>query len=196
MDTPCEPELVHVYFKAKNTSRIVLLCLFIAVLLIYYIFLAIYLNSFLINFNMSEQLNELLTRMVSKSENQQAQILHQQNQITSSIQALQQMPGVQRAVEVTVNPAVVAAETIRAEKVQKLALNMRKSNRFKTFKLMVGIDNDLTKEEYIPIFRASLDFSVIERVEQVLKKDAKTWANVSINDLIKLMKDDFGAKHT
>merc|ERR1712082_585739 len=168
MDTPCEPELVHVYFKAKNTSRIVLLCLFIAVLLIYYIFLANYLNSFLTNFNMSEQLNELLTRMVSKSEDQQAQILHQQNQITSLIQALQQMPGVQRAVEVTVNQAAVAAETIRAEKVQKLALNMRKSNRFKTFKvhadsdvklfikkfdeelkslkLIVGIDDDLKKE--------------------------------------------------
>ena len=138
---------------------------------------------------MSEQLNELLTRMVSKSEDQQAQILHQQNQITSLIQALQQMPGVQRAVQVTVNPAAVAAETIRAEKVQKLALNMRKSNRFKTFKvhtdsdvklfikkfdeelkslkLMVGIDDELTKEEYIPIFRASLDFPVIECVEQV-----------------------------
>ena len=38
---------------------------------------------------------------------------------------------------------------------------------------MVGIDNDLTKDEYIPIFRASLDFSVIERVEQVLKKITK-----------------------
>ena len=142
----------------------------------------------------------------------------QQNQITSLVTAIQQMPGVQEPVTVTVNPAVVAAEVIRAEKVQKLALNMRKSNRFKIFrvnndsdiklfikkfdeelkslKLMVGIDNDLTKDEYIPIFRASLDFSVIERVEQVLKKNNKTWANVSIDDLIKLMKDEFGAKHT
>ena len=167
---------------------------------------------------MSEQLEEILTRMVSKSEDQQAQILHQQNQITSLIQALQQMPGVQRAVEVTVNPAAVAAETIRAEKVQKLALNMRKSNRFKTFKvhadsdvklfikkfdeelkslkLMVGIDDDLKKEEYVPIFRASLDFPVIERVEQVLKKLNKDWANVTIAELVKLMKDEFGAKHT
>ena len=55
----------------------------------------------------------------------------QQNQITSLVTAIQQMPGVQEPVAVTVNPAVVAAEVIRAEKVQKLALNMRKSNRFK-----------------------------------------------------------------
>ena len=167
---------------------------------------------------MSDKLEEILTRMVSKSEEQQAQILQQQNQITSLIQAIQQMPGVQRPVEVTVNPAVVAADAIRAEKVQNLALNMRKSNRFKIFKvhtdsdvklfikkfdeelkslkLMVGIDDDLTKEEYIPIFRASLDFSVIERVEQVLTKNNKDWANVSIAELIKLMKDEFGTKHT
>ena len=61
---------------------------------------------------------------------------------------------------------------------------------------MVGINDDLTKEEYIPIFRASLDFSVIECVEQVLTKNNKDWANVSIADLIKLMKDEFGTKHT
>ena len=61
---------------------------------------------------MSDKLEEILTRMVSKSEDQQAQILHQQNQITSLIQAIQQMPGVQRPVEVTVNPAVVAADAI------------------------------------------------------------------------------------
>ena len=123
-------------------------------------------------------------------------VKQQQDQITNLIQVLQQMPGVQEPVRVNVNPAVVAADVIRAEKVQKLALNMRKSNRFKIFKVttdsdiklfikkfdeelksfivMVGIDGNLTKEEYIPIFRASLDFSVIERVEQVLTKNAKT----------------------
>ena len=43
----------------------------------------------------------------------------------------------------------------------------------KSLKQMVGIADDLTKEEYVPIFRASLDFTVIERVEQVLKKTLK-----------------------
>ena len=145
-------------------------------------------------------------------------VKQQQDQITNLIQVLQQMPGVQEPVRVNVQPAAVAAEAIRAEKVQKLALNMRKSNRFKIFKVttdsdiklfikkfdeelkslkvMVGIDGNLTKEEYIPIFRASLDFSVIERVEQVLTKNNKTWADLSIEDLTKLMKDEFGSKQT
>ena len=143
-------------------------------------------------------------------------VKQQQEQITNLVQILQQMPGVQEPVRVNVQPAVIAAEVIRTEKVQKLALNMRKSNRFKPFKVtsdsdiklfikkfdeelkslkvMVGIDNNLTKEEYVPIFRASLDFSVIERVEQVLTKNAKTWGDLSIEDLVKLMKEEFGSK--
>ena len=163
---------------------------------------------------MSAQLEELLNLMVSKSEEQQAQILQQQNQITDLLQAIR----VQEPVRVNVQPVAIAADVIRAEKVQKLALNMRKSNRFKPFKVtsdsdiklfikkfdeelkslkaMVGIDNNLTKEEYIPIFRASLDFSVIERVGQVLTKNAKTWDDLSIDDLVKLMKEEFGSKQT
>ena len=116
----------------------------------------------------------------------------QQGQINNLIETIKLMPGVQNPVAVTVEPAVIAPDVIRAEKVQRLALNMRKSNRIKIFKanndsdiklfikkfdeelkslkLMVGIVDDLTKEEYVPIFRASLDFTVIERVEQILKK--------------------------
>ena len=167
---------------------------------------------------MTERLEQILATMAEKSEEQQATILQQQNQITGLIEAIKLMPGVQHPVAVTVEPAVIAPDVIRAEKVQRLALNMRKSNRIKIFKanndsdiklfikkfdeelkslkLMVGLADDLTKEEYVPIFRASLDFTVIERVEQVLKKVAKTWATISINDLLKLMKDEFGAKHT
>ena len=69
----------------------------------------------------------------------------------------------------------------------------------KSLKQMVGIADALSKEEYVPIFRASLDFTVIERVEQVFKKDVqnvKTWENIAIIDLHKLMKDEFGVKHT
>ena len=116
----------------------------------------------------------------------------QQGQISNLIETIKLMPGVQNPVAVTVEPAVVALDVVRAEKVQRLSLNMRKSNRIKIFrasndsdiklfiknvreelkslKQKVGIADDLTKEEYVPIFRASLDFTVIERVEQVLKK--------------------------
>ena len=67
----------------------------------------------------------------------------QQDQIKSLIQALQRMPGVQEPVRVNVEPAVVADAVVRAEKVQKLALNMRKSNRLKPNPFKVTSDSDV-----------------------------------------------------
>ncbi|CAL4121620.1 unnamed protein product, partial [Meganyctiphanes norvegica] len=68
-----------------------------------------------------------------------------------------------------------------------------------TLKQMVGIVDDLTDVEYVPIFRATLDFTVLERVEQVFKKDIgniKTWGSITVKDLHKLMIEEFGVKHT
>ena len=48
----------------------------------------------------------------------------------------------------------------------------------------------------MPIFKANLDFSVIERVNQVLTNTAKTWGGISIDELLQLMKDEFGFKQT
>ena len=64
---------------------------------------------------------------------------------------------------------------------------------------MVGIANDLSREEYVPLFRASLDFNVLKRVEQVFKMDPnnlKTWGTITIEALHKLMIDEFGIKYT
>ena len=147
--------------------------------------------------------------------------MQQQDQITSLIDVIKNMPGVSAPVAVTVQPAQVEADVVRAEKVQKLAMCMRKSNRIKVFrhtndsdirkyikkfdeelkslKPMVGINNDLTRAEYVPLFRAALDFNVLERVEQVFVQDAnniKTWAAISIDDLHKLMVSEFGVKYT
>ena len=64
---------------------------------------------------------------------------------------------------------------------------------------MVGIDNDLSKEEYVPLFRSNLDFHVLKRVEQAFKANpqaVKTWENITIEQLHKLMIDEFGAKQT
>ena len=58
----------------------------------------------------------------------------QQQQIAALIEAINIMPGVQNPVAVTVQPAVVDPALIRAEKVQRLAMSMRKSNRIKVFK--------------------------------------------------------------
>ena len=131
------------------------------------------------------------------------------------------MPGIQNPVAVQVQAAVIEPAVARAEKIQRLSTNVRKSNRLKVFKSSkdsdirifikkfkgelntlkqeVGIADDLSRDEYVPIFRACLDFIVIERLEQAFKKNAndiKTWANVQINDLHKLMIEEFGVKHT
>ena len=127
-----------------------------------------------------------------------------------------------RAAPPTVNiqPAPPDQNAVRVEKVQRLAMSMRKSNRVKLFKAsgesdvqkflkrfteelvtlkqMVVINDDLSKQEYVPIFRASLEFSVIERIDQVFKKDPinpKAWDTIDIVDLHKLMKEEFGPKH-
>ena len=57
----------------------------------------------------------------------------------------------------------------------------------------------MTRDEYIPIFRASLDFAVLERLEQRFKRDENnliTWDAVTKDELHKIMKEEFGAKHT
>ena len=83
---------------------------------------------------MSERLEQILATMAEKSEEQQATILQQQNQITGLIEAIKLMPGVAAPVAVTVEPAEVDPVVVCAEKVQRLSLNMRKSNRIKNFK--------------------------------------------------------------
>ena len=63
-------------------------------------------------------------------------------------------------------------------------------------KTVVGLADNLTKEEYVPIFRSCLEFPIVERVNQVLAGLGKTWANITIEELNTLMKDEFGSKQT
>ena len=136
------------------------------------------------------------------------------------VETIKAMPGVQQPIQVDMRPAQQpTADEIRADKVQRLAVSMRKSNRVKPFKydsdILVflkrfqeeltslksihGINNDLTKDEYIPILRAALDFQVLDRLEQRFKRDDKniiTWAAVTIVDLHKLLIEEFGQKQT
>ena len=64
---------------------------------------------------MTERLEQILATMAEKSEEQQARILQQQNQITGLIEAIKLMPGVAQPVAVTVEPAVVAPEFKRGK---------------------------------------------------------------------------------
>ena len=128
----------------------------------------------------------------------------QRNQIAGLVDAIKQMPGIANPIQVAVAAAAADPAAIRADKVQRIALGIKKLNRIKDFKhhkafnirlyikkfdeeikslkTMIGIDNELTRDEYVPLFRASMDFNVLKRVEQVFKADAqnvKTWDNIS-----------------
>ena len=158
---------------------------------------------------------DLIKQLLDTVVQQRDQMTQQQNQISDLVNALQAIPGVRNPLQVQVQAPNIDANVQRADNVQKISLNLRKSTRVKiykgdsdihiylrkfgeevkTLKQMVGIANDLSRDEYVPIFRASLDFHVIERVEQVFKKDPqaiKTWENISIADLHQLMKNEFG----
>ena len=71
---------------------------------------------------MDEKLAEFLAKMAEKSE-------QQQTQITSLLQAIQGMPGINNPINVTVQPAAQDLAAVRADKVQRLAIGLRKSNR-------------------------------------------------------------------
>ena len=108
----------------------------------------------------------------------------------------------------------------RAEKVQKLAMAIKKDHRLKDFKHtkdsnvrvfikkvkeeissykpIIGIVGDLERNEYVPIFRQSLDFTVLDRLGEVFKMDPAgyTWENISVDNLHKLMIREFGVQDT
>ena len=132
---------------------------------------------------------EGIEKLMATVVQQQASMKEQQDQILGLVDTIKAMPGVSAPVAVTVQTPAPDADVVRAEKVQKLAMCMRKSNRIKVFKHtsdsdirkyikkfdeelralkpMVGINDALSQAEYVPLFRASLDFCVLERVEQV-----------------------------
>ena len=68
------------------------------------------------------EIKDLVAKMAERTEQQQAQIMQQQQQITGLITAIRAMPGIDQPVNVTVQPAVPAAAVIRAEKVQRLPM--------------------------------------------------------------------------
>ena len=124
---------------------------------------------------------------------QQQLISDQQGQIAALLQNIKESG----TINVEVKPPPPEAAVVRAEKIQKIASTIRRSTRVKPFKvsseidvklflkrfeeelqsmkLMVGLAANLTRDEYVPIFRSCLEFPVKERVDQVLLTLNKTW---------------------
>ena len=114
------------------------------------------------------------------------------------------------------SPPPVDADTVRKEQVLKITQNFNKAKRLKPYKVThdiklflkmfdeeiinmkagVGLKDDLKKEEWVPIFRASLDFPVVDRVKVILTGKNKTWENIDIAELKVIMNDEFGSRQT
>ena len=75
-------------------------------------------------------MDEYIKTIIEQNAKQQEQLLKQQEQIASLCQAL----GNRDPVQVQVAHAPRNAVEVRAEKVQQLQLNLRKSNRIKLYK--------------------------------------------------------------
>ena len=162
----------------------------------------------------TEQIMEMFASMIEENK-------EQKKQINNLLEVMSKVPGVGAPVEVRVEQAPPNAVIVRSDKIQRMALGLRKWHRVKDFKhgkgsnireyikrfeaeisslkTMVGINDALSKEEYIPLFRDKLDYNVLRRVEQVFKSDPnniQTWADISVADLHKLMVNEFGEKLT
>ena len=114
------------------------------------------------------------------------------------------------------SPPPVDADTVRKEQVLKITQNFNKAKRLKPYKVThdiklflrmfdeeiinmrasVGLKEDLKKEEWVPIFRASLDFPVVDRVKVILLGKNKTWENIEIAELKTIMTEEFGSRQT
>ena len=157
---------------------------------------------------MDPTLQSLLEKLVQGKVEQDNKILEANNKLVESNSKLEELIGALKA------PDADAAQ-IRKDLVQKLTLNFHKVRKTKykvshdiklflkvfeeeivTAKSGVGFKEDLKKEEWVPIFRASLDFPVVERVKVLLKGKAKDWDTIEIKDLKQIMLDEFGSKQT
>ena len=83
---------------------------------------------------------------------QQAQLAEQtrvhQEALAELIGTIKIMPGIANPVAVQIQPAVIAPAVVRADKICKLSMGMRKSNRLKMFKAGDDSDESNTSKPY------------------------------------------------
>ena len=110
-------------------------------------------------------------------------------QLNELLKAFKNIPQIGGEIQAIVQPLQPDANVVRAEKVQRLTLALRKSNKIKDFKessetdiktwlkkfdfeivalkRMVGIGDDLTKAEYIPLICDKLDYTIVKRLDAI-----------------------------
>ena len=132
-------------------------------------------------------IEELLQELMAQKASLEDRVLAQNNNIQELLNAIK-------------SPPVPEPDTVRKDQVLKITQNFNKSKRLKPYKVThdikiflkmfdeeivnmkagVGLNADLTKEEWIPILRSSLDFPVVDRVKVILLGKNKTWENIEI----------------
>ena len=148
-----------------------------------------------------EALTELLSRLLRSNEDGKEAADQRQQELIAQL--------------VAARPDVAA---LRAEKVAKLGAALRKSTKIKEFKeggecsikewlrrweheveslkKMCGINDALTREEGVEIFKDRLDYTVIKRLDSAFtaKDPVWTWAEVTWEQLKDILKEEFGPK--
>ena len=141
-------------------------------------------------------------------------------QISELIEVLRNIPQLGGEIRAVVQPPRQDPQEIRAEKLQRLTLALRKSNKIKDFKdvletdirqwlkkfdfeiialkRLVGIVDDLTKDEYIPLIKDKLDYSIIKRLDAIFEQRVPIleWNQISKEDLHKCLIKEFRPKDT
>ena len=95
----------------------------------------------------SEDIKELIATMAKKQQEQALERQQYQQEIKDMIQLIQGMPGVNTPVSVTVAPTPVDNAILRANKVQQMALALRKSSKIIAFKH--DKDSDIIIRQYL-----------------------------------------------
>ena len=167
---------------------------------------------------MKEQLAQQPEQMAQQQRDALAEKIAADQRHREEMDSIFQQINVNPIAQLEYRPQAPNANEVRADKIQKINFNIRKSNRLKPFKVssecdiklflkrfdeelvnmksMVGLADELTDLEYIPIFRVCLDFAIVERVGQVLVSMGKTWETITKAELLKLMREEFGSRQT
>ena len=87
---------------------------------------------------MPNNLENLIAAMAEQNKTLQAELQEQskrsQAQVADLVATIQQMPGVAGPINVAVQQTAPDGAAVRADKVQRIAIGIRKSNRIKDFK--------------------------------------------------------------
>ena len=141
-------------------------------------------------------------------------------QLNELLQVFKNIPQIGGEIRAIVQPQQQDAQAVRAEKLQRLTLALRKSNKIRDFKdsseadiktwlkkfdfeivalkRMVGIVDDLTDAEYIPLCRDKIEYTVIKRLEAIFEQSnpVLAWDTITKADLHRVLIAEFRPKDT